>query len=94
VVEALRYKPEGLGFDSRWVNWDFSLTSTFRPHCGPAVDLASNRNARNFERLKFLEPEGPVEACAGTAVYLICWNLVNVLKDRTKVNNFQSLTIV
>jgi hypothetical protein len=26
VVEALRYKPEGLGFDSRWCHWNFSLT--------------------------------------------------------------------
>jgi len=25
-VEALRYKPEGRGFDSRWCHWDFSLT--------------------------------------------------------------------
>jgi hypothetical protein len=25
VVEALRYKPEGLGIDSRWCHWNFSL---------------------------------------------------------------------
>ena len=25
LVEALRYKPEGRGFDSRWGDWDFSL---------------------------------------------------------------------
>jgi hypothetical protein len=43
VVQALRYKPEGLGIDSRWRHWNFSLTS-FRPHCGPGVDSASNRN--------------------------------------------------
>jgi hypothetical protein len=24
-VEALRYKPEGRGFDSRWCRWNFSL---------------------------------------------------------------------
>jgi hypothetical protein len=24
-VEALRYKPEGRGFDSRWCHWNFSL---------------------------------------------------------------------
>jgi hypothetical protein len=24
--EALRYKPEGSGFDSRWCHWNFSLT--------------------------------------------------------------------
>jgi hypothetical protein len=26
VVEALRYKPESRGIDSRWCNWNFSLT--------------------------------------------------------------------
>jgi hypothetical protein len=26
LVEALRYKPEGRGFDSRWCHWNFSLT--------------------------------------------------------------------
>jgi hypothetical protein len=26
VIQALRYKPEGRGFDSRWSNWNFSLT--------------------------------------------------------------------
>jgi len=26
LVEALRYKPEGRGFESRWCYWIFSLT--------------------------------------------------------------------
>ena len=26
LVEALRYKPEGSGFDSRWCHWNFPLT--------------------------------------------------------------------
>ena len=26
LVEALRYKPEGHGFDSRWCHWNLSLT--------------------------------------------------------------------
>jgi len=25
LVEALRYKPEGRGFDSRWCHWNFSI---------------------------------------------------------------------
>jgi hypothetical protein len=44
VVEALRYKPEGRGFDSLWCHWTFSLTYSFRSHYGPGVDSASNRN--------------------------------------------------
>jgi hypothetical protein len=26
LVEALCYKPEGRGFDSRWYHWNFSST--------------------------------------------------------------------
>jgi len=44
LVEALRYKPEGRGFGSRWCHWNFSLTKSFRPHYGPGVDSASNGN--------------------------------------------------
>jgi hypothetical protein len=38
LVETLRYKPEGRGFDSRWGHWDFSLTF------GPGIDSSSYRN--------------------------------------------------
>jgi hypothetical protein len=44
LVEALRYKSEGRGFDSRCCLWNFSLTYSFQPHYGPGVDSASNRN--------------------------------------------------
>ena len=44
LVEALRYKPEGRGFDSRSCHYIFSLAKSFRPHYGPGVDSASNRN--------------------------------------------------
>ena len=44
LAEALRYKPEGRGFDSRWCHWNFSLTCPFRPRYGAGVDSASNRN--------------------------------------------------
>jgi hypothetical protein len=44
VVEALRYKPEYLGFDSRFGHWDFQLTESFWLHCVPGVDSPSNRN--------------------------------------------------
>ena len=44
LVEALHYKLEDRGFDSRWCHWNFSLTKSFLPHSGPGVDSASNRN--------------------------------------------------
>ena len=42
--EALHYKPEGRGFDSRLCNSNFSLMQSFRSHYGPGVDSATNRN--------------------------------------------------
>jgi hypothetical protein len=45
LVEALRYKPEGRGFDSRCSNRNISLIYSFcRRTLGPGVDSASNRN--------------------------------------------------
>ena len=37
LVEALRYKSGGRGFDSRWCQ-------SFRPHCGHGVDSVCIRN--------------------------------------------------
>jgi len=44
LVEAPRYKTRGRGFDSRWCNWSFSLTQSFRWYYGHGFDSASNRN--------------------------------------------------
>ena len=44
LVEALHYKLEGSGFDSRCCHWNFSLTYSFWPRYGCGVDSASNRN--------------------------------------------------
>jgi len=43
LVEALRYKPEGREFYSRWCHWSFSLTQSFRPHYGPGFNSDSNK---------------------------------------------------
>ena len=44
LVETLRYKSKGRGFDSRWNHCYFSLTHFFRPHYGPMFDSFCNRN--------------------------------------------------
>ena len=44
LVEALSYKPEDRGFDSRCCYRNYSLASSFRPQNGPGVNSASNRN--------------------------------------------------
>jgi len=44
LADALRYKPEGRGFDSRCCQWKFSFTLSFWTHYGPGVDSASSTN--------------------------------------------------
>jgi hypothetical protein len=44
LCQTLHYKPDGSGFDSRWCHCNFSSTWSFRPHYGPGVDSACNRN--------------------------------------------------
>jgi hypothetical protein len=43
-VEALRYKSEGRGFDSRWCHWNFSLHNPSGRTMATGVDSASNKN--------------------------------------------------
>jgi len=43
-VQAPRYIPVGRGLDSRCCHRNFLLAWYFRPHYGPGVDLASDRN--------------------------------------------------
>jgi hypothetical protein len=84
LLEALRYKPEGCGFDC-----NFSLTS-FRPHYDPGVNSASTRNdyqeyflggkggrcvwpTRSADCLEIWEPQTPeiselVHDCNGIAL--------------------------
>ena len=50
LVEALRHKPEGRGFDSRWCHWNFSI-DTILP--GRTMTLGLNqplieRSTRNI----------------------------------------------
>ena len=74
LVEALRYKPEGRGFDSRLCHWNFSLTQSFRPHIGPGVDSASNRN--EYQEY-FLEGKGT--RCVGlTTLPLSCADCLEI----------------
>jgi hypothetical protein len=44
MEKALRYKPEGRGFDSQCCHWNFSLTQSFWSHYVRGVDSASNRH--------------------------------------------------
>ena len=44
LVETMRYKPEGLGLDSRWGHRGLSFLYSFRPPYGPGVDSSSDRN--------------------------------------------------
>ena len=44
LVEALRYKAKGHGFDFRWGHCDFSFTYSFRLHYASGIESACNRN--------------------------------------------------
>ena len=44
LVEALHYKSEGCGLDSRWGQLDLWLTYSFRPHYGLGVESVCSRN--------------------------------------------------
>jgi hypothetical protein len=68
LVKALWYKLEGRGFDSRLCQWNFTLTYSFRPHCGPAVNSPSNRKelqeyflGRKGDECIGLAPSGSVQ---------------------------------
>jgi hypothetical protein len=46
-VKALRYKPEGRGFDSRWCHWNFSLTASRTMALGSTQPI-TEMNTRNI----------------------------------------------
>ena len=71
LVEALRYKPEGRRFNSRWCHSNFSLTQSFWPHYGPGVNSASNRN--EYQEY-FLGSKGG--RCVGLTTLPLSWTIV------------------
>jgi len=54
-------------FDSRWCRWDFSLTSSFQPHCGPGVRCVglTTLPLSHIDCLEFweLQPSVNLKAC-------------------------------
>ena len=86
LVESLGYQPEGRGFDSLKCNWNFLLTLSCRPYCGPEFDRVADSNeyqdnvfgskggrCLGLTTLPFyslLEASGPDHAWTGIAVPL------------------------
>ena len=70
LIEALCYKPEGRGFDSRLCHCNFSSTQSFRPRCGPGDDSASNRN-------EYQDKRRPVRRADNLTTFIcrLSWNL-------------------
>ena len=73
LVETSPSNLESRGFDSRWCNWNFSLTS-IRPHYGPGVNSASNRN--EYQEY-FLGQRWPVLRSDNLPTFMcrLSWNL-------------------
>jgi hypothetical protein len=44
LAETMRYEPEGRGFDSRWLHWNFSNNLILPAHYDAGVDSDYNRN--------------------------------------------------
>jgi len=44
LVKALRYEPEGSGFDSRWGSLGFFVDLSLQSHYGPGIDPGYDRN--------------------------------------------------
>jgi hypothetical protein len=79
-LTALRYKPEGRGFDSRLSNWNFSLR-ILRPHYGPGVDLAFNRD--DYQEYFLGDKDG---RCVGlTTLPPSCADCLEIWKPRPPV---------
>jgi len=53
----LHRKSESRWFDTRWCQWNFLLTLSFRPQYGLGVDSASNRN-ENQEKFLWVNAAG------------------------------------
>jgi hypothetical protein len=56
-VEALCYKTEGRGFETRWGEWIASIYLTFSAALGPGVYSTSNRNEYQKQKIMFLGVE-------------------------------------
>jgi hypothetical protein len=72
MFEALRYKPEGRGFDSRWCHWNFSLTVILLTALWPWVDSSPSRNEYQeyFLGVKVRRTDN-----FNTFMYRLPWNL-------------------
>jgi hypothetical protein len=82
LVEALRYKPECREFDSRWGQWDFSLTSSARTVALGSTQQLTETSARHrssstgpgifpgVDCLEILKPWS-VQACKGIVFYIL-----------------------
>jgi hypothetical protein len=92
LVEALRYKPEGRGFDSRRGHWIFNWPN-FPADCGPGVDSASNRNEyreSSWESIvyKMWEPRRLTTLWASTACYRDSFTFFTYVNISVDHNNF------
>ena len=81
LVEALRYKLERRGLDSRWCHWNFSLTESFRSLYGPGVDSAYNRNACQEYLLEYKGGR-----CVGLTLSPSCADCLEILGASTSWN--------
>jgi hypothetical protein len=83
LVEALRYKLESRGLDSRWCHLNFTLTLTFRPHHDSEIDSVSDRNVYQ-EYFLFPGGGGKSGRCVGlTILPTSCSDCIEIWEPQT-----------
>ena len=81
LVEALRYKPESRGFDSRWCHWNFSILPTSNRNeyheyfLGRCVGLTTLPPSC-ADCLEICEPQPPATLKACPGVYRDCFTYI------------------
>jgi hypothetical protein len=100
LVEALRYKPERRGFDSRWCHWNFSLTFMCRlsRNLGASTSWNPQGIALPFTAQSIFLLHVPATFCSHhegdsiTQTWAACCTLTNGSIHISVVHNNQSTT--
>jgi len=76
LSKALHFKPKCREFESRYGYWEYSMTNSFRPHCGTGVDTDYETNLLSTAGTALLFTES-VKSTNITVYILQCVTVMN-----------------